>query len=203
MNLKLTVFILSGIISLLFNSCRIDFQSQAIPEEYKNYIPKNPVPVSYKEIIPFHGGDKLKIPALVTKEQALEDIDMFEYLFSTSYAGYEYWESKGINAPWRELVSGLVYRIKGNPGLERIAGLTLEGHVDWVNTRIAALDAELGGRAENDDLAACLRLAARAAYDFKFRDKLDPTVYRDRHPGSRLLAFQTAVSPSPDAEKLI
>jgi hypothetical protein len=97
MNLQLTVFVLSGIISLLLNACRIDFQSQAIPEEYKNYIPKNSVPVSYKEIIPFHGGNKLKIPAFITKEQAMEDIDMFEYLFSTSYAGYEYWESKGIN----------------------------------------------------------------------------------------------------------
>ncbi len=97
MNLQLTVFILSGIISLLLNACRINFQSQAIPEEYKNYIPKNSVPVSYKEIIPFHGGDKLKIPGYITKAQALEDIDMFEYLFSTSYAGYEYWESKGIN----------------------------------------------------------------------------------------------------------
>ncbi len=97
MNLQLTVFIMSGIISLLLNACKINFQSQAIPEEYKNYIPKNSVPVSYKEIIPFHGGDKLIIPAFITKEQAMEDIDMFEYLFSTSYAGYEYWESKGIN----------------------------------------------------------------------------------------------------------
>lgn len=91
MKTKLLSFLSVGFIIIAY-SC-----NQRIPEEYKNYIPKNSVPVSYKEIIPFHGGDKLRIPAFITKEQAMEDRDMFEYLFSTSYAGYEYWESKGIN----------------------------------------------------------------------------------------------------------
>jgi hypothetical protein len=91
MKAKFKTFIFAGL-TFIAISC-----DREIPDEFKNYITQNSVPVSYKEIIPFHGGDKLKIPAFVTKAQALEDIDMFEYLFSTSYAGYEYWESKGIS----------------------------------------------------------------------------------------------------------
>jgi len=39
----------------------------------------------------------LPIPGLLTKKQALEDIELFEYLFKTSYSGYEYWIKLGID----------------------------------------------------------------------------------------------------------
>jgi hypothetical protein len=81
-------------IFLIF-SC--DKKSQFIPEEYKPFISSISTPVEYKEIIPSHGGTPLPMPEILTRQQAMEDIRMFEYLWSTSYSGYEYWKFKGVN----------------------------------------------------------------------------------------------------------
>jgi len=99
-------------------------------------------------------------------------------------------------ASWLELLDGLPNKVKGNPGIDRVGGRTLEAQLDWVNARVPDLDRELGERAGDDDLAAALRLAVRAAFFYKFPEKLDPKTCLEAHPGSRLAAFQAAVSPS-------
>jgi len=103
---------------------------------------------------------------------------------------------------WPELLAGLPNKIKGSPRIEQTGGRTLEAQLDWVNTRVPDLDREIGERAQSDDLAATLRLALRAAFFYKFQDKLAPGIYADLHPGSRLAAFQTAVSPSLEPDRL-
>ena len=97
--------------------------------------------------------------------------------------------------PWLELLSGLACKIKGSPGTDDIGGRTLEAHLDWVNARITAIDRELEDAAAADELAAALRLALRAEFSYRFKDKLDPRTVLELHPDSRLVAFQAAVSP--------
>ena len=110
--------------------------------------------------------------------------------------------SLAVYASWLELLAGLPNKIKGSPGIEQTGGRTLEAQLDWVNARVPDLDREIGERAQSDDLAATLRLALRAAFFYKFQDKLAPGIYADLHPGSRLAAFQTAVSPSLEPDRL-
>ena len=104
-------------------------------------------------------------------------------------------------APWLELLDGLPVKVKGNAGLEQAGGRTPDAQLDWANARSAALDGEMAGAA-GDDLAASLRLALRAAYFYYLRDKLDPALVMEAHPGSRLVAFQAAVSPSLEIERI-
>jgi tetratricopeptide (TPR) repeat protein len=96
--------------------------------------------------------------------------------------------------PWLELVSGLPNKIKGSPGIDQTGGRTLEAQVDWVNARVTAIDRELNGSAQVDDLAAALRLALRTVFYYKFQDKFDPKTYLSLHPDSRLTAFQADVT---------
>ncbi len=105
-------------------------------------------------------------------------------------------------APWVELLDGLPVKVKGNPGIERIGGRTLDEQLDWVAARVPGLDRELERAAGGDDLAAALRLALRAAFDYKFPEKLEAKTYPDLHPGSPLAAFQAAMSPAYDFEGL-
>jgi tetratricopeptide (TPR) repeat protein len=105
-------------------------------------------------------------------------------------------------APWIELLDGLPVRVKGSPGFERIGGRTLDEQLDWVAERVPDLDRELGAAAENDDLAAALRLAARAAFAYKFPDQLNAARYLDLHPDSRLAAFEAAMFPAYDFDRL-
>ena len=105
-------------------------------------------------------------------------------------------------ASWLELMSGLPNKVKGKPGDVETGSRTLEAQLDWVNARVPDLDREIGERAQSDDLAAALRLALRAAFFYKFQDKLAPGIYADLHPGSRQAAFQTAVSPSIEPDRL-
>jgi tetratricopeptide (TPR) repeat protein len=110
--------------------------------------------------------------------------------------------SLAVYASWLELLAGLPNKIKGKPGDVETGGRTLEAQLDWVNARAPDLDREIGERAQTDDLAATLRLALRAAFFYKFQDKLPPGIYADLYPGSRLAAFQTAVSPSLEADRI-
>ena len=105
-------------------------------------------------------------------------------------------------ASWPELLAGLPNKIKGKPGDVETGGRALEAQLDWVNARIPDLDRKIGERAQSDDLAAALRLALRAAFFYKFQDKLAPGIYADLYPDSRLTAFQTAVSPSLEPDRL-
>ncbi len=105
-------------------------------------------------------------------------------------------------APWLELVEGLPNKIKGSPGIDQTAGRALDAQLDWMNARVMAIDRDLEAAAQTDALAAALRLALRREFFFKFEDKLDRKAILDLHPGSRLVAFQAAVSPVFDAEAL-
>jgi hypothetical protein len=91
--LRSKLFILIGVVIINFNSCN----SQVIPKEFNNYITKISQPVDYKAIIANYGNDKNAIPFRLSKDEAIEDIQMFQYLLSTSYAGFEYWEQKGLD----------------------------------------------------------------------------------------------------------
>jgi len=105
-------------------------------------------------------------------------------------------------APWLELLSGLPNKIKGSPGIDRTGGRTLDAQLDWVSARVPHLDRELERAASGDDLAAALRLALRTAFFYKFEDKLEPKAVLALHPGSRLVAFQAALSPAFDLDPL-
>lgn len=105
-------------------------------------------------------------------------------------------------APWIELLDGLPVRVKGSPGFERIGGRTLDEQLDWVAARVPDLDRELGAAAEKDDLAAALRLAGRAAFAYKFPEQINAMLYLDLHPNSPLAAFQAAMFPAYDFERL-
>jgi len=104
--------------------------------------------------------------------------------------------------PWLELVEGLPSKIKGSPGSEGAAAPDLDDHLDWVAARVPEIEQGLASEAVTDDLAAALHLALRDGFSFKFADRLDPGPVRERHPGSRLVAFQAAVSPAFDLEPL-
>ncbi len=108
----------------------------------------------------------------------------------------------GRYAPWLELVAGLPNKIKGSPGIDQTAGRTLDAQLDWVKTRVTAIDRDLDAAAQTDDLAAALRLTLRREFFFKFEDKLDRKAILGRHPGSRLAAFQAAICPALEAEEL-
>ncbi|HSR17973.1 MAG TPA: hypothetical protein VLM39_07755, partial [Ignavibacteriaceae bacterium] len=76
-----------------------------VPKEFKKYITQSKIPIEHKEIIPYYGDKKEPVPDFITKKQALEDVETFEYLFTTSYAGLEYWEDQG--ADFKTYFSGL------------------------------------------------------------------------------------------------
>ncbi|MEN6561217.1 MAG: hypothetical protein ABFD52_10620 [Acidobacteriota bacterium] len=96
-------------------------------------------------------------------------------------------------APWLELLAGLPCKIKGNSGIDRIGGRSLDAQLDWIRERVPGIDRELESASPADDLAAALRLALRREFGFGFADKLDAAAVRSLHPGSRLLAFEAAV----------
>jgi tetratricopeptide (TPR) repeat protein len=108
----------------------------------------------------------------------------------------------GRYAPWLELVAGLPNKIKGSPGIDQTAGRALDAQLDWIKVRVTAIDRELEAAAQTDDLAAALRLTLHREFSFKFEDKLDRKAILDRHPGSRLAAFQAAVCPAFEAKEL-
>jgi tetratricopeptide (TPR) repeat protein len=109
-------------------------------------------------------------------------------------------------ASWLELLTGLSNKIKGIPGIDQSGGRTDDALLDWMGDRVPVIDKELEGAAQTDDLAAVLRLALRREFYFKFREKIDPKIYLELHPGSRLVAFQAAISQGymvPELEALL
>ena len=91
---RFSFFLLLGaVISTLCSSSG----SQEVPRMFRSFIPRSACPVDYKEVIPFYESEHVERPALLAKEEALEDIGMFEYLLNTSYSGLEYWEHAGVD----------------------------------------------------------------------------------------------------------
>jgi len=78
LKLQYVPFILISITNILFNSCDYSSNSTEVPEEFKSYIYSISDTVDYKEILPFHGKDKKEIPAYISKNEAIEDIQIFE-----------------------------------------------------------------------------------------------------------------------------
>jgi hypothetical protein len=85
------------IIIFSFDSCGQNSRPIEIPEVFQDFITNTSEPVEYNEIIPAYGTEKEKIPLVITRKEALEDIRIMEYLFSTSYSGFDYWKYKGID----------------------------------------------------------------------------------------------------------
>jgi hypothetical protein len=83
--------------ALIFSFCSCNGSSQKVPREFRSFMPRSSHPVEYRETIPFYEDEKLVRPAFLSRMEAMEDIDMFEYLFNTSYSGLEYWEHRGVD----------------------------------------------------------------------------------------------------------
>jgi tetratricopeptide (TPR) repeat protein len=103
---------------------------------------------------------------------------------------------------WLELVAGFPNKIKGSPGIDQTGGRTLDAQLDWIASRVTAIDKDLAGAAAADDLAAALRLTLRREFGFKFTDTLDRAALRDAHAASPLASFQAAVCPAFEAGEL-
>lgn len=91
---------LLSLVFLLLNilpSCSKKDKPAKIPDKLNQFINCSENPVEYKEIQCDYGKRDLAIPDFITKEEALEDIEVFEYLIKTSYAGYEYWKHRGVD----------------------------------------------------------------------------------------------------------
>ncbi len=95
MTTKFVHMLLIRLSIISFSGCNSG--SLDVPIEFRSFIADDSIPVEYREINPFPGGVPEPIPAYIARNEALEDIRMFEYLVSTSYSGYEYWEHEGVD----------------------------------------------------------------------------------------------------------
>ena len=137
---KYLFFIVFSIIILNFYSC--EAKSQEVPKEFKSFIPQSSYPVDYREVFSFHGEERMKMPTVISKNEALEDIRMLEYLLTTSYAGFEYWKFKGVDfkscfADLRKLIkekdSVRVYEFEKD--LSKILKQIYDGHIALIGSR--------------------------------------------------------------------
>ncbi len=104
--------------------------------------------------------------------------------------------------PFVELLGYLPARLKGTAGDGLSKGRTLDDQLSWIADRAVPLDEALRAGAEADDMLAALRIVFRNTFYYKFLDDFEPAGYDRLHPGSRLVAFETAVLPILD-EKLL
>lgn len=82
---------------LVLGTCSNDKSQGTVPGEFRKHLTHSTSPTKYQEIQPYHGGSKLPIPDSLSRSEVLADIDMYEYLITTAYSGYEYWMTKGVN----------------------------------------------------------------------------------------------------------
>ena len=134
-------FLVIGIVAIIFNSCSHDNRAQEVPEEFKRYITTVSQPVEYKEITPFYGGERATIPGAIRKHEALEDIQILEYLLRTSYSGFEYWKHKGVD--FESYFAGLRDVVSKNDtlpieefeeALSKILTQIYDGHISLMGT---------------------------------------------------------------------
>lgn len=88
---------LIGCIAALIAACNPGHDNATIPEIYAKYISKRSSPVPYKDLTQTIATNKVETPDSLSSAEALEDIDMLEYLWKTSYSGYEYWKYQGVD----------------------------------------------------------------------------------------------------------
>ena len=78
-------------------SCDRNDQLHQIPRIFQPYIAQKSSSVAYKALATFQRSESPNIPESISVDEALNDIDMLEYLVTTSYSGYEYWEKMGVD----------------------------------------------------------------------------------------------------------
>ncbi|NQV15172.1 hypothetical protein HQ531_06910 [bacterium] len=96
-NLKLSVIVSLIGVSLILCSCNGNISHQDIPEIFQPFISQKTSAVAYKALTLRDGNKSVEIPDSITAMEALIDIEMLEYLISTSYSGFEYWKHRGVD----------------------------------------------------------------------------------------------------------
>ena len=96
-NLFCRYTILSGCVFSLIASCNTSQNGANIPEIFSKYISEASSPVPYKRLTTKTASKQVETPDSLSTAEALEDIEMLEYLWKTSYSGYEYWKYHGVD----------------------------------------------------------------------------------------------------------
>ncbi len=109
-----TTFIVALLI-ILIGSCNSNSPHQDIPKRFQAFITEQTSPVNYLELFRSSTDKSLDRPDTLTSEQALEDIEMMQYLWTTSYSGYEYWMEKGVD--FESHITGLKELARSTPRL--------------------------------------------------------------------------------------
>lgn len=92
---KQIVTILLLLTPVLSGICQVDNKDQdSIPSVLKPYISSMSISSDFKELPNYVVSIP---PKYITKKQALEDIEMVQYLFDNAYCGRDYWGNNGIN----------------------------------------------------------------------------------------------------------
>ena len=94
-----------AIVLLVFLSVSMISSGQSnkdIPIEFQDYVINKSTKVEYKKVYPQTVEEMLNYkfapcPDSISKEQAFEDIEQFEYLLETAFSGREYWEKQGCD----------------------------------------------------------------------------------------------------------
>jgi len=78
-------------------SCKNNEENNKVPKVFEKFILETEVPIAYKKVVPYYGENRLSLPDFITSNEALADIECLEYLFRTSYSGFEYWQHQGVD----------------------------------------------------------------------------------------------------------
>jgi len=78
-------------------SCGHQQSEQKIPAKFRDFIKESTTRVPYKQLSPNSGSNSISAHDSISSSEALEDIEMLEYLWKTSYSGYEYWKFQGVD----------------------------------------------------------------------------------------------------------
>ena len=81
-------------LSLIYDDDSFVEEESELPEPLADYITDLTCPTTFMDLAPQTDSE---CAYYVTKEEALEDIEMLRYLFENAYSGYEYWENQGVD----------------------------------------------------------------------------------------------------------
>ena len=91
------ILLIGCTVLFLSSSCKNQKEQKYIPRAFEKFISETEIPIRYKQIIPYYGDKRLPVPDFITKDEALKDIELLEYLLKTSYSGFEYWKHQGVD----------------------------------------------------------------------------------------------------------